>query len=211
MNYRDLIYLVPAALLAIAGHEFAHGYVSWKLGDPTPKEDGRLSLNPFRHLDPIGTLCLIILHFGWAKPVRINSWYYKDKKKGVVFTALAGPAANFIMAFAGIWGMGIIYKATGGYAGNVLVYLYNLLNYFALLNIGLGVFNLIPVPPLDGSKVLSILLHNDENYIEQHVSRYGYIVLIILAVTGILTIPISLAQSGVYRGMYALVRMILRF
>ena len=80
MNYNDLIYVVPAALLAITGHEFAHVYVSWKMGDPTPKEDGRLSLNPFHHLDLMGTLCLILFHFGWAKPVRINSWYYKERK-----------------------------------------------------------------------------------------------------------------------------------
>lgn len=211
MNYYDLIYLVPAALLAITGHEFAHGYVSWKMGDPTPKAEGRLSLNPLKHLDPLGTLCLILLHFGWAKPVRINSGYYENRKKGIICTALAGPAANLVMALAGVFGMGIIYKATGGYAGEALVYLYNFLNYFALLNIGLGVFNLIPVPPLDGSKVLSVLIHGDENYLDTHVSRYGYIVIIILAVTGILSIPITLAQSGIYRAMYALVRIILRF
>ena len=161
MNYNDLIYVVPAALLAITGHEFAHGYVSWKMGDPTPKEDGRLSLNPFHHLDIMGTLCLVLFHFGWAKPVRINSWYYKERKKGVFWTALAGPLANFIMAFAGMFSMGLIYKFAAGRAGSVLVYLYNLLNYFAVLNIGLGVFNLIPIPPLDGSKVYGILVHDD--------------------------------------------------
>jgi len=211
LNYSDLIYIVPAALLAITGHEFAHGYVSFKMGDPTPKQDGRLSLNPLHHLDPMGTLCLIVFRFGWAKPVRINSWYYKNRKKGVVCTALAGPAANFVMAFMAVIAMGIIYKTTGGYAGNVLVYLYNFFNYLALLNIGLGVFNLIPVPPLDGSKALGILMYNDENYLEQHASRYGYIVLLILAVTGILSIPIGVAQSVVYRGMYGLVRMIMGF
>ena len=211
MNYNDLIYIVPAALLAITGHEFAHGYVSWKMGDPTPKEDGRLSLNPFHHLDVMGTLCLILFRFGWAKPVRINSWYYKDRKKGVFCTALAGPAANFIMAFIGLFGMGLIYKFTAGRAGAILVYLFNLLNYFAVLNIGLGVFNLIPVPPLDGSKAYGILVHNDENYMEKHVNRYGYFVLAILAVTGILSIPMRLAQNVVIGFMYGIVRFILRF
>ena len=211
MNYNDLIYVVPAALLAITGHEFAHGYVSWKMGDPTPKEDGRLSLNPFHHLDIMGTLCLVLFHFGWAIPVRINSWYYKERKKGVFWTALAGPLANFIMAFAGMFSMGLIYKFAAGRAGSVLVYLYNLLNYFAVLNIGLGVFNLIPIPPLDGSKVYGILVHDDENYMEKHVNRYGYFVLAILAVTGILSIPMSLAQNAVIRFMYGIVRSILRF
>ena len=92
-----------------------------------------------------------------------------------------------------------------------MVYIYNLLNYFALLNIGLGVFNLIPVPPLDGSKVFGILVHDDENYMERRVSRYGYIVFLILAVTGILSIPMGLAQNGIYWVFYFLVRMILHF
>lgn len=210
MNYNDLIYIVPAALLAITGHEFAHGYVSWKMGDPTPKEDGRLSLNPFHHLDVMGTLCLILFHFGWAKPVRINSWYYRDRKKGVLCTALAGPAANFIMAFIGLFCMGLIYKFAAGPVGTVIVYLFNLLNYFAVLNIGLGVFNLIPIPPLDGSKAYGILAHDDENYMEKHVNRYGYVVLAILAVTGILSIPMSLAQNAVFGAMYRIVRFILR-
>ena len=211
MDIEGLFYIVPAALLAISGHEFAHGYVSYKMGDPTPKTDGRLSLNPFRHLDLMGTLCLILFRFGWAKPVRINSWYYKDKKKGVFFTAMAGVAANFVMAVAALILMGIIYKVTGGRAGAFVVYLFNLLDCFALMNIGLAVFNLIPIPPLDGSKALGILLFNDENYIERRVHRYGYVVIFILAITGILFIPIQAAQMAVYRFLYAVVRIVLRF
>lgn len=211
MNYYDLVYIVPSALIAITAHEFAHGYVSWKMGDPTPKQDGRLSFNPLHHLDIMGTLCLIFFRFGWAKPVRINAAYYRDRKKGGVCTALAGPGANFILAFISVFIMGIMYKTTGGRAGYAVVYIYNLLNYFALLNIGLGVFNLIPVPPLDGSKVFGILVHDDENYMERRVSRYGYIVFLILAVTGILSIPMGLAQNGIYWVFYFLVRMILHF
>ena len=121
-----LVYTLPAVLLAVSLHEFAHGFVSYKLGDPTPKSDGRLSLNPFHHLDLIGTLCLLVFHFGWAKPVQVNPRYYKNPKAGMAVTALAGPVMNFLVAFAGVLGMGILYRVTGGYGGKVLQYFFNL-------------------------------------------------------------------------------------
>ena len=120
-------------------------------------------------------------------------------------------SGKFIMAFIGLFGMGLIYKFAAGHVGAVIIYLFNLLNYFAVLNIGLGVFNLIPIPPLDGSKAYGILVHNDENYMEKHVNRYGYVVLAILAVTGILSIPMGLAQNAVFSVLYEVVRFILRF
>ncbi|MEE1242611.1 site-2 protease family protein [Frisingicoccus sp.] len=210
MNLNDLIYLVPAALLAICGHEYAHGYVSWKMGDPTPMQDGRLSMNPLHHLDPLGTLCLIFFHFGWAKPVRINSWYYKDRKKGVLLTCLAGPAANFLMAIIGLFVMGIIYKFTGGFVNGVLLWLYKLMNYFVVLNVGLGIFNLIPVPPLDGSKALGILMFDDENYLQGRVHNNGYIVIAILALTGVLSTVLGAVQNIVISVLWGFVRAILR-
>lgn len=209
MNVTELIYLVPAALLAICGHEYAHGYVSWKLGDPTPERDGRLSMNPLDHLDPIGTLALIFFHFGWAKPVRINSWYYKDRKKGVLMVSLAGVAANFLMAFIGLIGMGLIYKFAGYYAPKALIYLYNFFNYFAVLNVGLGVFNLIPIPPLDGAKTFGILFKNDENYLDSRVNRNGYIVLAILAFTGVLTPILGFVQKNVVNVLWGFVKALL--
>ena len=210
MNLNDLIYLVPAALLAICGHEYAHGYVSWKMGDPTPMQDGRLSMNPLHHLDPLGTLCLIFFHFGWAKPVRINYWYYKDRKKGVLLTCLAGPAANFLMAIIGLFVMGIIYKFTGGFVNGVLLWLYKLMNYFVVLNVGLGIFNLIPVPPLDGSKALGILMFDDENYLQGRVHNNGYIVIAILALTGVLSTVLGAVQNIVISVLWGFVRAILR-
>ena len=93
-----LVYTVPAVLIAISLHEFAHGWASWKLGDPTPRATGRLSLNPLRHLDPIGTLCLLVFHFGWAKPVPVDMRYFKNPKAGMAVTALAGPVSNFLLA-----------------------------------------------------------------------------------------------------------------
>ncbi|WP_346892816.1 site-2 protease family protein [Clostridium sp. UBA871] len=98
MNIKELIYLIPAILIAVSLHEFAHGYVSYKLGDPTPKVTGRLSLNPLAHLDPVGTLCLLFFRFGWAKPVQVNPYYYKDKRKGMALVGLAGPMMNFLIA-----------------------------------------------------------------------------------------------------------------
>ena len=114
------------------------------------------------------------------------------------------------MAFIGLFGMGLIYKFDSGHAGNLIVYVFNFLNYFVVLNIGLGVFNLIPIPPLDGSKAYGVLVHNDESYMEKHIHRNGYFVLAILAVTGLISIPMSLAQRVVIDFLYGIVRLILR-
>ncbi len=210
MSYSYIIYTAPAALIAIVLHEMAHGYVSYKLGDPTPKYDGRLSLNPLNHLDFMGTICLIFLKFGWAKPVRINSGYYKDQRKGVILTALAGPLTNFVLAFLGVFGYVLIYKLTKVSMGPVTVYLYYFFQYFALLNVGLGTFNLIPIPPLDGSKVLGMLIHADENTKLQHMNRYGYLIIALLAVTGVLSIPMGFAENVVIGFYLKIIRMILR-
>lgn len=157
----DYLYIVPAALIAIILHELAHGLVSFWLGDPTPKETGRLTLNPLKHLDPIGALCLIFFHFGWAKPVIINPSYYKNKKVGMTLVALAGPIMNFIIMIISFVIIGITYAIQYHNAlGYNIVFeiIYNFFSYLAILNIGLGVFNLIPVPPLDGSKAIGIVL-----------------------------------------------------
>ncbi len=151
--FQTLIYVAPATLLAVSLHEFAHGYVSYKLGDMTPKYDGRLTLNPFKHLDVWGTLCLLVFHVGWAKPVRINTRNYKNKKRDTILVAAAGVVMNFLLAFVCMILHGLLYKY--GSSGLILNYLYVLTYYGAVLNIGLGVFNLIPIPPLDGSNILA--------------------------------------------------------
>lgn len=177
-NLTDYIYIVVAALFAIILHEIAHGLVSTWLGDPTPKRQGRLSLNPLKHLDPIGTLCLIFFHVGWAKPVVVNPDYYKNKKRGMALVALAGPLMNFLLAIFSIIIMAIFVKVNA--YSNVLIIIYNFLLYFSVINLGLGLFNLIPIPPLDGSRILGAFLKDDtyEQYMKYE--RYGFIIIAIL-------------------------------
>lgn len=192
---QELIYTLPAVLLAISMHEFAHGYISYRLGDPTPKEHGRLSINPLHHLDLMGTLFLLIAHFGWAKPVRVNPYYYKNKKWGMVAVALAGPVMNFLLAFLGIISMGVLFKVYQGHLGAVQQFFMRFLNYLFIINIGLGLFNLIPVPPLDGSKVLGAILPETYYFKYMQYERYGYGLLIVLLMLNVLDRPLAIARN----------------
>lgn len=154
-----------AAIIALTVHEYAHGYVAYRLGDDTAKNSGRLSLNPVRHLDPIGALCMVFFHVGWARPVPINPRYFKNPKRGFALSALAGPLSNIILGFLG----GGLYLLTYALlrdvsfpsqnlaynlATNLLLFLF----VFHSVNLGLGVFNLLPLPPFDGSRLLNVLL-----------------------------------------------------
>lgn len=197
----ELLYSVPAVLLAISLHEFAHGFVSYKLGDPTPRLDGRLSLNPFRHLDIIGTLCLLVAGFGWAKPVMVNPGYYKNKKQGMVLTALAGPVMNFLLAFVFLFLYYLLWKLGVSYTGTGTGILEKLLVNCVLINIGLGTFNLIPFPPLDGSKVLMAVLPERVYFSYMRYERYGQFVLFVLLFVGVLDKPLSFLRSGILTGM----------
>lgn len=151
----EMLLRIPALLIAITFHEFAHARVSYSLGDPTPKQTGRLSLNPLAHLDPVGLLMLWIFRFGWAKPVQINPYYYKDPKKGVLLVSLAGPLSNLVLAFFTLIFLKLDF-ITSSFAVNFVYILF-------VYNLGLAVFNLIPVPPLDGSKILVNLLPGNPN------------------------------------------------
>lgn len=197
---KSIIYTVPAILLAISAHEFAHGYVSYKLGDPTPEMDGRLTLNPLAHLDLWGTVCLILFRMGWAKPVRINTAYYKDKKKGTILVSLAGPMMNYLLAFLAMLIYGLFYKAGNGYG----IWFY----YLAVINIGLGTFNLIPIPPLDGSNILQEVFPKVGGFY-QKIRRYAMPLLFLCLFTGILRIPLNQVNSAVMNGMWEIVKKIL--
>lgn len=201
------IYTVPGVLIAISAHEFAHGYMSARLGDPTPGRDGRLTLNPFRHLDLAGTLCLIFFHMGWAKPVRVNPGYYKNPKRDMILVALAGPAMNFVLAFFFMMIVGLIRRFTAADPGEAIFYVYMLAYYSSVLNVGLGVFNLIPVPPLDGSAVVGELIPGIGGLYRQ-IRPYAPLVLLLLLWTGILGRPLALMNNGILDSMWFVVRRI---
>ena len=144
-------------------HEYAHAYVSYRLGDPTPKLQGRLTPNPIKHIDPIGFLMVFVAHFGRGKPVQINPLYYKNPRKGELMVALAGPATNLIMAIVGILVMLIYAKLMGGTPNDIFLSTNDLMiNFwisFSYLNIALAIFNLIPIAPLDGYRLIKIRWH----------------------------------------------------
>lgn len=157
---------VPIVLFSLTVHEVAHGYAAYKMGDPTAKNLGRLSLNPLKHLDPLGTLCMILFRFGWAKPVPISTRYFKKPKLGMAISSLAGPLSNLLMAFLAfvISAYLLRFGSYGGFfdtyttGGRILYMLYLFFDTFYWMNITFAIFNLIPVPPLDGSRILYVVL-----------------------------------------------------
>ncbi len=158
----DLVISIPIVLVALTFHEFSHGFVAYKLGDPTAKYMGRLTLNPLKHLDPVGTICMILCHFGWAKPVPVDMRQFKNPKRGMAICALAGPLSNLFLGFLGAfvyWLLLLIFPNIVYHA-----YLIYFLSLFPVLNIYLAIFNLIPLPPFDGSRVLTAFLP-DKYYI----------------------------------------------
>ncbi len=188
-SFIDIMLTIPALLIAISFHEFAHGYIAFRKGDPTASNLGRLTLNPIKHLDPFGALTLLLIGFGWAKPVPVNPMYFKNPKKDMAIVGLAGPVSNVILAFlvllvAEILNINIF--GTGMYGGGS-AYLEKALLYTVLLNIGLAVFNLIPIPPLDGSKIFSSVLPTRLYFGIMRYENYAHIILLLLLFTGILT------------------------
>ena len=179
----DYLYIVPAALLAIILHELAHGLMSYWLGDPTPKRQGRLSLNPLNHLDLVGTLCLIFFHVGWAKPVVVNPEYYKKKKLGMFLVALAGPFVNILICITSMVIYAIYIRICYRfeiYNENLHIVVGTFLMTLAMINLGLAIFNLLPIPPLDGSKILGSFLKGEvyEQYMKYQ--QYGFIILALI-------------------------------
>ena len=182
-----VVLLTPLLLLSLSLHEFAHGKMADLLGDPTPRKTGRLTLNPLAHLSFLGTLVLFVtmtmggVIFGWAKPVRINPRYFDDQKRGMMLVGLAGPVTNILLAIT----LGLIYNNFGflleQYIAPQIIILFFALGI--LLNIGLAIFNLLPIPPLDGSKVLGGLVPDKYDYILRNIEAYGPFILLLLVFT----------------------------
>lgn len=186
-NLLEIVKFAPMVLIALTFHEFAHGWVSKKLGDPTPEMTGRLTLNPLAHLDPVGALLMLFTGFGWAKPVQINPGYYKDPKKGMALTALAGPVSNFLLSVIAmiIYGVCFIIYAKTGALENAIDDIASLTMQFVVLNLSFMIFNFIPIPPLDGSRVLGVFLSDSAYFRLQQYERYSFMLIILLSVTNV--------------------------
>ena len=186
----SMVATLLAVLMAITFHETAHGYIAYRLGDPTAKNQGRLTLNPIAHLDPIGALMMFVFGFGWAKPVPVNPFYFEgDRTKGMMLVSVAGPLTNLIISFAAYF----IYVAGSGFAA--IPFFFFFLSTTVTLNIYLAVFNLIPIPPLDGSKILAGLLPKATAYkFLNTVEQYGFLILMLLIffnITDMIMVPVA--------------------
>lgn len=178
MGIEFFILLLPIIIITIAVHEFSHGYVAYLLGDPTAKESGRLTLNPLAHLDLVGTLVLIITSlsgrpFGWAKPVPINPYYFKNMYKDIAKVGAAGPLSNILFAYmlSGLHRWGLVSSGSG---------LFQVIELAVMVNLGLALFNLIPVPPLDGSRIIVGFLPENKIPTYLQFERYGFFILIFI-------------------------------
>lgn len=184
VNLSRYLIIIPAVLIAIIVHEVAHGAMAYALGDSTAKNSGRLSLNPINHIDPIGLLCMIFFGFGWARPVPVNMSNIKNKKVGMPLVALAGPLANFLLAFVSFL-IVITLQSFIGRDNSLLNSFASFMTTMASMSVGLGVFNLIPVPPLDGSNIIYPFLPNSIKKFMYEYGQYIQFALVVLLVLNV--------------------------
>ncbi len=196
MDMTQLIKIVPGLIVAITVHEYAHGLVAYRLGDPTAARAGRLTLNPLAHLDPIGVLMLWFFRFGWAKPVPVNPAYFRDPRRDMLKVSAAGPGANFI--FALLFSVLEVVAYRLGASRTVI----EILQLTVLYNIFLGLFNLIPIPPLDGSRIMRSLLPARSALWLNQIDAYGWLILLLLIYSGFVQVilgPVAGFVFGVLR------------
>lgn len=201
-----LILRIPIILIALTVHETAHGRVALWLGDTTARDMGRLSLNPLHHLDLFGAITMLLFGFGWAKPVPINARKFKNPKLGMALSSLAGPVSNLLLAFFGLFLMRIVYfflpeYMTRGFAFYLARYTLLFLYMFAAMNTGLAIFNFLPMPPLDGSRILFSFLPTKAYFGVMKYERYIAAAIMILIFTGLLDAPLSFLIGSTLKGM----------
>ena len=195
LDFASMIYRIPALLFAISIHEYAHAQCADSMGDPTARYMGRLTFNPMAHLDPIGAILLVVAGFGWAKGVPINVNNFRNRREGILKVSFAGPAANLFLCFLAALMMALL-----GRMGMLSDGLYKFLFWMQLYNVWFAFFNLIPVPPLDGSSILSELLPAKQSWqFNEIVDRYGFYILIALVFTGITSMIINPLANGYLR------------
>lgn len=210
-----ILALLPLRLLALVVHEYSHGFVSSKLGDPTPRLRGRLTFNPLVHLDLYGTILMLLTGFGWAKPVEVNPMYYKDRKKGMALVAFAGPISNFILAFLSllIYVIFFVIAVYLKFPANIVDVVGTICSYSAQINLCFMVFNLIPIPPLDGSRILGMFLNNRLYYSLMQLERYSMILIIVMSISGmfdsIIGGGVNLLYSGIAKLLINIVNILL--
>jgi Zn-dependent protease len=203
----QLLFLIPAFLVAVTVHELAHGVVADRLGDPTARVQGRLTLNPLPHIDPLGAVAFLLAGFGWAKPVPVNAYNLRHPRRDMAWIAAAGPLSNFAVAFVGLVGVVLIQRIGMGTfvaepLGGVLFAVFR-------FNLALGIFNLIPLPPLDGGHFLPYFLPRASWTTLHQLEQYGPMILLLLVMTGATRYvvgPVMNVVSGIY---FSLVQMIL--
>ena len=189
----NIVLSVVPALLCITFHEVSHGYVAYRLGDTTAKDAGRLTLNPLKHIDPMGLLMMVVFKFGWAKPVPVNMMRFRSPKRGMALTALAGPVSNVLLALVFLFLYGLLYRALYS-----VQFLLDMIWLTAYISLALAIFNIIPISPLDGSKVLFALLPDAAYAKLMRYERYGMILLLVLVATGVLGKPLTTVTEAAF-------------
>ena len=212
-----ILFTIVVVLISLSLHEMCHAYAAYKMGDPTARNLGRLTMNPSKHLDLYGTVCMMLFGFGWAKPVPVNSRHFKKPRKGIIVTSVAGPLSNLLLSFVALLVFALFgtflpvpyaIGAGSSFTDKILYFTLLFLWYLHSLNLSLAIFNLLPIPPLDGSKVLFMLLPPKAYFFVARYERYISLALMILLFTGFLSTPLSYICDLISDGMMFIISLI---